>query len=124
MNSLKRRRMTAAQLTPRGFMPAGLHCAFRNAAVLMVAFTLMIAVATRYTDYSDAGTRMNGPVAHRHLENTRQHIENTSYVFTFALANLVGLKPPPGPRLTIPDAPLIKVLHGDDLYNRPPPFLS
>lgn len=116
--------MTAAQLSRAGFMAAELHCAFRNAAVLTVAFTLMIAVATRYTNYSDTGTQINGPVAHRHLENKRQHIEKTSYVFTFALANLVRLKPPPGPRLAINDSPLIKVLYGEDLYNRPPPVLS
>jgi hypothetical protein len=116
--------MPASQFTLRGFMPAEIHSAFRNAAVLMVAFTLMIAVATRYTDYSDTGTQIHGPVAHHNLENKRQHIEKTSYVFSFALADLIGLKPPPDPRLAILDAPLIKVLYGEDLYNRPPPFLS
>ena len=105
-------------------MPAELQCAFRKAAVLTVAFMLMIAVATRYTDYSDAGGQVNGPVAHRHLENKRQHIEKTSYVFAFALANLVRLKPAPGPGLAITNAPLIKALYGEDLYNRPPPFLA
>ena len=115
--------MTAAPLTGRGFTPE-LRCAFRNAAVLMVAFMLVIAVATRYTDYSDTGTQIHGPVAHRHPEKTRQHIENTSYVFNIALANLVRLKPPAAPRLAVTDAPLIKVLYGEDLSNRPPPVLS
>jgi hypothetical protein len=124
MNSLKNWSTTTAQLTRRGFVPRELQCALRNAAVLMVAFMLVMVVATRYTDYSDTGAQINGPVAHRHLENTRQHIENTNYVFTFEFANPVRLEPPPGRRIAINGTPLIKVLYGEDLYNRPPPSLS
>ena len=116
--------MRPAQLTHREFRPAELHCSLRNAAVLMVAFALMLAVATRYTEYSDTGTQISGPVVHRTLENKRQHIEKTSLIWLFALADVVRLKPPPTPQVAIVDAPVTKVLYGEDLYNRPPPFLS
>jgi hypothetical protein len=90
----------------------------------MAAFALMLAVATRYTEYSNIGALNNGSVVHRTLENKRQHIEKTSFVWLIVLANLVILKPPATPRVAIIDAPIVKVLYGEDLYNRPPPFLS
>ena len=90
----------------------------------MVAFALMLAVATRYTDYANTGALAPGSVVHQNLENKRQHIEKTSFVWLVVLANLVRLKPPATPRVAIVDAPVIRVLYGEDLYNRPPPFLS
>lgn len=113
-----------AKPTQRGFVPAALHCSLRAAAVLMVAFALMMAVATRYSDYTNTGAQATGSAVHQNLENKRQHIEKTSFVWLVALANLVRLKPPASPQVAIVDAPVIKVLHGEDLYNRPPPFLS
>ena len=123
MNSLKNWKKTTARLSSHWLVPAELQCAARNAAVLMVAFLLMVVVATRYTDYSDTGTQINGPVAHHKLQNKQQHIEKTSYLFTFALANLVRLQPPTGPQVATVCAPVIKAFYGEDLYNRPPPFL-
>jgi len=116
--------MRPAPLSRRGFLPAELHCSLRNAAVLMVVFALVLAVTTRYTDYSNTGARVSGPTVHRTLENKRQHIEKTSFVWLVVLANLVRLKPPAAPPVATTDTPVIKVLYGEDLYNRPPPFLS
>jgi hypothetical protein len=124
MNKLNNWRTTPAPLTRGEFLPVKLHASLRNAAVLMAAFALMLAVATRYTEYSDTGAQNSGPVVHRTLENKRQHIEKTSFVWLVVLANLVRLKPPATPQVAIIDAPIIKVLYGEDLYNRPPPFLS
>lgn len=111
-------------MTHRGFLPTELHCWLRNAAVLMVAFALVLAVATRYTDYSDTGTQNSGPVVHRTLENKRQHIEKTTFIWLAPLANLVRLKPPAAPQVANIDVPVVHVPYGEDLYNRPPPFLS
>jgi hypothetical protein len=110
--------------TQTGFLSAELRGSLRNAAVWMVAFALMLAVTTRYTDYSNTGTQNRGSVVHRTLENKRQHIEKTSFVWLVALTNLVRLKPPATPRVTIVNPPTVKLLYGEDLYNRPPPFLS
>jgi hypothetical protein len=123
MNKLNDWRTRPAPLTGE-FLPAKLHSSLRTAAVLMAAFALMVAVATRYTEYSNTGALNSGSVVHRTLENKRQHIEKTSFVWLIVLANLVRLKPPATPRVAIIDAPIIKVLRGEDLYNRPPPFLS
>lgn len=116
--------MRPEPLTPHAFPPAELHCSLRNAAVFMVAFALILAVTTRYTDCANTSTQATGSVVHQNLENKRQHIEKTSFVWLVALANLVRLKPPATPQVAMIDAPVIKVLFGEDLYNRPPPFLS
>jgi hypothetical protein len=120
MNRFKNWRTT---LTQRGFSAVAIHCSYRKAAVLMVAFALILAVTTRYTDYVDAGAPATGSAVHQKLENKRQHIEKTSFVWLVALTNLVRLKPPVTPRVAPVLAPLTKVFYGEDLYNRPPPFL-
>jgi hypothetical protein len=124
MNKLNNWRTRPAHLTGGGFQPVELHGSLRNAAVLMVAFALMLAVTTRYTDYANSGAQATGSVVHQNLENKRQHIEKTSFVWLVALANLVRLKPPAVPSVAIVDVPVIKALYGEDLYNRPPPLLS
>lgn len=106
----------------RSFLPPELRLSFRNAAILMVAFALILAVATRYTDYSNTGGQNSGPVVHRSLENKRQHIEKTSFVWLVALTNLIRLKPPVTAQIAVISTPFIKVPYGDDLYNRPPPL--
>lgn len=115
MNSLKNRRAES-----------DLRRSLHSAAVLMVAFALAIAVATRYTDHSDAGILIGSSlVQHHNLQDKRQHIEKTSLIWIFALMTFVKLKPPTlSLRVASIGAPLVKVFHGEDLYNRPPPFLS
>lgn len=110
--------------TQTGFLSAELRGSLRSAAVLLVAFALMLAVTTRYTDYSNTGIQNSGSVVHRTLENKRQHIEKTSFVWLVALTNLVRFKPTATPRVAIVNAPTIKVLYVGNLSNRPPPFLS
>ncbi len=90
----------------------------------MVAFALMLAVVTRYTDYANTSAQVTGSTIHQKLENKRQHIEKTSFVRLVALADLVRLRPPAIRQVAIVDTPAIKILYGEDLYNRPPPFLS
>lgn len=111
------------QLIHGRFLPAELHCSLRNAAVLLVAFALVLAVATRYTNYSSSGQN-SGPAVHRTIENKRQHIEKTSFLWLAAPSNPVRFKPPVTPQLVIVHAPILKVPYGENLYNRPPPSLS
>ncbi len=111
-----------AELT-REFLPTGVNCSLRSAAVFIVAFGLMLAVTTRFTDSANT-THLTGPTVHQNLESKRQHIEKTSFVWMVALADLVRLKPPAVPPVAIVDVLVIKAIYGQDLYNRPPPLFS
>jgi hypothetical protein len=101
------------------------ECSWRSIAVLVVTFSLAFAVATRYTDYSSVGTHSSTSVTQPDHEIKRQHIDKSSFTWTFALAVCLNLvQPPAHPPVTLSAAPLLKVFHGDGLYNRPPPLAS
>lgn len=113
-----------AECTPSEFLRPGFNCSLRNAAVFIVALALMLAVTTRFTNYANIGTHLTAPTVHQNLESKRQHIEKTSFVRMAGLAELVRLKPPAVSPVVTVDAPVIKTLFGEHLYNRPPPLLS
>jgi hypothetical protein len=125
MNASKKWRVTPAQAVRRVFALAKLRSSWHKAAVLMVAFALVIAVATRYTDYSDATVRIEKSVVKYDFGGKQQHIEKINFTWFFPLATFVSLKPPTSPlAVATIGVPISKILPATDLYNRPPPFLS
>ena len=100
-------------------------CWWRTVTVLALTCALAFAVATRYTDYSHLATHSTSSITQSDQGTKRQHIDKSSFTWTFALASCVGLVlPPTRPRVMSFTPPLTKLSYRADLYNRPPPPAS
>jgi hypothetical protein len=100
-------------------------CWWRTVTVLTVTCALAFAVATRYTNYSHLTTHSTSSITQSDEGTKRQHIDKSSFTWTFARASCVGLVvPPTRPRVVNFTSPLVKLSYRADLYNRPPPPAS
>jgi len=97
-------------------------CSWRTVTVLALTCALAVAVATRYTGYSRLATHATSSITQPDEATKRQHIDKSSFTWTFALAICVGLLLPPArPRVVSFTPTLVKLAYRGDLYNRPPP---
>jgi len=83
---------------------------------------LALAVATRYTDFGHPNTGHSTSIAQQDEGTKRQHIEKSSFNWTFSFTHFARVNPVRRSlRAAFFDPPSVLSLRGKDLYNRPPP---
>lgn len=90
----------------------------------LLSCALAVAVATRYTDSVSAGIGHTTTIAQHDDGTKRQHIDKSSFTWTFSFANVARVEPPCYSLRATAFVPLaVLSLWGENLYNRPPPSL-
>jgi hypothetical protein len=90
----------------------------------ILSCALALAVATRYTNYVRAGTGHSTTVAQHDEGTKRQHIDKSSFTWTFSFTDFARVEPPRrNLRAALFDPPAVPSVRDENLYNRPPPSL-